>query len=314
MNKIYKAEIIDVYIPSATDKTVNIPPDQNRLYFKYTNTYGDPPETKTTIGYVIIQSGTYCSPSSIAKELSRQFDTVLKYAGFDTTQETIGIKVDYSSNLNRYIFRDKQIEVPGTLIIYPNNGYITSYLGNEVQNSMAELLMLPTLSDELVSGPRFIKSTVGDYLYPGDAEPGDYGAQTTNLPGYVPLNLDSIFSNCVLSNLVLTNCKIFLSLGKLNGDTCNLVQDESGKGNNVPPIFCQIPNNTSVSSSSVKTLLNQPNVFSAIQFYNPPISKLNTLNVTWYQETGELIRILEHCFTVRIYYFQKRSVYTGFSY
>jgi hypothetical protein len=94
INKIYKAEIIDVYIPSATDKTVNIPPDQNRLYFKYTNTYGDPPVTKTTIGYIVIQPGTYCSPSSIAKELSRQFDIVLTYAGFEIGECTVGAQQD----------------------------------------------------------------------------------------------------------------------------------------------------------------------------------------------------------------------------
>ena len=113
---------------------------------------------------------------------------------------------------------------------------------------------------------------------------------------------------------VLTNCKLYLSLGKLNGDTCNLVPDQSGNNiGNVPQIFCQVPNNTCVSSSSVKTLLNQPHNFNAIQFYNPPISKVNKFEVKWYTDDGELVRILDHCFTIRIYYLQKRIDTTDFS-
>ena len=83
---------------------------------------------------------------------------------------------------------------------------------------------------------------------------------------------------------------------------------------NIPNIFCQLPNNTSVSSKSVKTLLNQPSNYSGIQFYNPPISKINKLEVKWYTDDGDFVRILDHCFTVRIYYFQKRIDTTDFSY
>ena len=36
MDKIYKAELIDVYVPAATDKAINIPTTGNRLYFQYT--------------------------------------------------------------------------------------------------------------------------------------------------------------------------------------------------------------------------------------------------------------------------------------
>ena len=149
-------------------------------------------------------------------------------------------------------------------------------------------------------------------LFPRYAVPGDYGKYN----GYpIPVNSDCLFSNCIISDVVLTDCKLFLSLGKLNGNTCNIVPDQGGNNTgNVPPVFCQIPNNTCVSSSSVKTLLNQPNAFSAIQFYNPPISKVNKLHIKWYTEDGSLVRILDHCFTLRLYYFQKRIDTTDFSY
>ena len=93
-----------------------------------------------------------------------------------------------------------------------------------------------------------------------------------------------------------------------------LTTDENDTGKNVPPIFCQVPNNTCISSAAVKTLLNQPHNFSAIQFYNPPISKVNKFEIKWYTDDGSLVRILDHCFTIRIYYFQKRIDTTDFSF
>ena len=162
------------------------------------------------------------------------------------------------------------------------------------------------------SGPMYIDSTVNGILYVRNAVLGDYG-EFNGID--VPLNANCLFSNCIISEVVLTHCKLYLSLGKLNGNTCNIVanQNQINTGN-VPAVFCQIPNNTCVSSASVKTLLNQPHNFSAIQFYNPPISKINKLEIKWYTDDGTLVRILDHCFTVRIYYFQKRIDTTDFSY
>jgi hypothetical protein len=314
INKIYKAELIDVNVPAATDDTVNIPADQNRLYFSYSNTTNS--VTTSTTGYVIIQPGTYLSPTDIAEELSRQFCLVLASAGFRLTKY-IGVCVTYSKNLNRYIFQDRDFNVDSsilpTLIIYPNNEYVID-LNNTVTNSIAPLLMLnyttPTISQPYLSGPKFIDSADG-VLYVSVAQPGDYGEYSgTN----VPLNRDSIFSNCIMSDLVLTDCGIYLSISKLNGSTCTIVPDQSGKDQNIPPVFCQVPNNTVVSSASVKTLLGQPQQFSAIQFYNPVISKLNNMDIRWYTDDGSLVRILDHCFTIRVYYFQKRLDTTDFSY
>lgn len=307
INKIYKAEIIEVYIPAATDDSINIPSDANRLYFKYRNS------GKTASGYVVIQAGTYMNPETIACELSRQFSIVLPVAGI-TVSKTSGIAVNYDKNLNRYIIRDKNYsaEPLPTLIIFTKNGY--DYSGNSdiVKNSITDLLHIYSEIGYIIAGPQYVNTTPEGILYVAPAKPGDFGQYAPGLD--VPLNLDSAFSNCILSGVVLTDCKLYLSLGKLNGNTCNIIQDESGKDKNVPPVFCQIPNNTCVSSSATKTLLNQPANFSAIQFYNPPISKLNKLHIEWYQENGEMVRILDHCFTIRLYYFQKRFDTTDFSY
>lgn len=308
MDKIYKAELIDVYVPAATDDAVNIPTNGNRLYFSYTN------GLTSTVGYIIILAGTYFSPLAIADELTRQFAIVLALAGFDLTNPTTGVVCNYDKNLNRYIFSDLNSTETGTLIIYPDNGYIIDST-TIVTNSITEYLMLNYTNTDITipytSGPKYINS-VDNVLYVDTASPGDYGEYSDT---FVPLTSDPQFSNCIMSDVVLTNCKLFLSLGKLNGDTCNIVPDQTGNNiGNVPPVFCQVPNNTTVSSRSVKTLLNQPHNYSSIQFYNPPLSKLNKLDIKWYTDTGELVRILNHCFTIRVYYFQKRIDTTDFSF
>ena len=306
IDKIYKAELIDVYIPAATDNAINIPVSANRLYFSYRSTC-------SIDGYIIIQAGTYKSPEAIAQELTRQFNIVLTGAGLKLGN-TVGINVIYDKNLNRYIFKDRNYTESGTITIYPTNGHVLNEY-NKVTDSITYYLMLnyegPSIYSPYVSGSIYIDSANG-VLYPRYATTGDYGKYNGHP---IPINSDCTFSNCIISDVVLTDCKIFLSLGKLNGNTCNVIPDQGGNNTgNVPPVFCQIPNNTCVSSSSVKTLLNQPNNFSAIQFYNPPISKLNKLIIKWYMEDGSLIRILDHCFTIRIYYFQKRLDSTDFSY
>lgn len=306
IDRIYKAELIDVYVPAATDNAVNIPPSGNRLYFSYTNSSRVLPEPSRVDGYIEVQAGTFISPDSLACELSRQFGIVLKAAGIILSAAK-GIKVLYDKDLNRYIIKDLQTCVLATVIIYAANGFVLSP-GNEVINSIAPALMLN--NDFYVSGPKTVISVNGN-LVVSTANLGDYGF-SNGIP--VPLNVDSLFSNSIISEQVLTHCKLYLSLGKLNGDTCNITPDENGTDRNVPSIFCQIPNNTTVSSASVKTLLNQPHNFSAVQFYNPCISKLNKFEIKWYTDDGSLVRILDHCFTVRVYYFQKRIDGTDFSY
>jgi len=312
VNNIYKAELIEIYVPAATDDAVNIPVFGNRLYFQYTNA------GLTTIGYVIIQAGTYQSPDSIAIELTRQFYIVLMSAGF-VVSTYVGVNVAYDRDLNRYIFQDKDyntnpVNLP-TLIIYPTNDYVIN-ANITVQDSIASYIMLnyegPYIYSPYESGP---KQIVNDNCNLVVDNAITYGEYTDPAVQQVALNVDDQFSNSIVSDLVLTHYKLYISLGKLNGNTCNIVSDQT-PGNivgNVPSVFAQIPNNSCVSSSSVKTLLGQPHMFSAIQFYNPLINKLNKLDIKWYSDDGKLVRILDHSFTLRVYYFQKRMPGTDFS-
>ena len=311
VDKIYKAELIEVYVPAATDDSVNIPTFGNRLYFSYTS------GSISTTAYIFIQAGTYLNPETIAIELARLINNLLKGAGFNVSvQNKIGISVTYDRDLNRYIFADYNYSIPGTLIIYPTNGYIIN-LDLTVEDSICSYLMLdysgPVIYPPYVSGPTVISMDDSGLYVNIASNYGEFIDSSGNIQ-IVPPNADSVFSNSILSNQVLTNDKIYLSLGKLNGSTCNIVSNQNAVQNgNVPDIFCQIPNNTCVSSASVKTSLNQPNMYSAVQFYNPLLNKINKLDVAWYTEDGSLVRILDHCFTVRIYYFQKRMNGTDFS-
>jgi hypothetical protein len=130
----------------------------------------------------------------------------------------------------------------------------------------------------------------------------------------VDTTTDTQFNNSIASDLVLTNCNIYLSLGKLNSNTIQFVSNENANiPSNISSIFCEIPNNITVSSASVKTLLNQPSRWSSENFYNPPIPDLRKLEILWYDEIGNPININEHCFTIRIFYLQKRNQTTAFS-
>ena len=281
IDRIYKAELIEVYIPAATDPSVNVSTISNVLYFSY-----------DSVDYnVVIQAGTYFSPMAVADELTRLIQSI----------PLTKIAMRYDENLNRYNFIDSNYDSSGFTgqisidITSPNNiASVLNYTGTNSTNGEA----LP-----LVSGPRIIKSDTNNNLYVTTAVPGDFGN--------VGLYSDPLFSNCILSNLILTDCRIFLSLGPLDGTT---VLQASGYNNTqVPSLFCQVPNNSYISSGNVKTILNQPSVYSSVQFYNPTVNNINKLDIKWYSETGTMLRILEHCFTIRVYYLQKRFTTTSFS-
>ena len=103
----------------------------------------------------------------------------------------------------------------------------------------------------------------------------------------------------------------------IQGQGSNIVQGE---------IFCQIPdNNTPLTSASVTSnntisLLIGPHMYDSIQFYNPPINKLNSFQVMWFDPQANKIpvgssagNITSFYFTLRIHYFQKRYNTTSFS-
>ena len=210
-----------------------------------------------------------------------------------------GISIVYDQNLNRYNIITVSPAVGTTALNITSANNIAPALHYTQYNTNTTILLI------LTSDPKIIDVDGNGNLYVALANPGDFGS-------IAPLNLDTVFGNCILSNVVLIECSIYLSLGILNGDTLQILSDNPAIPN-IPPVFCQIPNNTLMSSIDVKTIQNQPCVWSGIQFYNPPLSKLLKLDINWYSEEGELINILDNCFTIRIYYFQKRNNTTAFS-
>ena len=298
---VFKAELIEVYVPSATDTAVYVDSNNNRLYFSYDYSGGN------VYGYIVIQCGSYLSPQSLGRELQRQFDIF-----FDNTiTNTYGINVGYNVNLNRYIFTDKTPEQLNTITLYLRGETFLSgaVITNSIQNSL-KLYSDPALK---VSNPIIIiKNDTTGITKPEISTTGSFGVYNINgTPGNIPLNKDSVFSNAIVSDIVLTNCKLFLSLGSLDpsNSTLSFTTREAGTENLVPAnVFCQIPNNSPVSSASVKTMLNQPSFYSSTQFYNPAINQIDNFVVNWYDEYGNALNnIMEHCFTIRIYYFQKNN-------
>jgi hypothetical protein len=315
-NEIFKAELIEVYVPSATDTAVNIKAGTNRLYFTYS--YG---EGSTVSGFIVVQAGTYLNPQSIAKELQRQFDIFFAESIPDNTSLYYGILVSYNLNLNRYMFTDRESFKTESIVLYTLGDTVPGI--GVVNNSMEEVLKLYTSDpDLLVSNPLSINNnnSVSGKVKPVVASPGDYGVYFNNgSTGVIPLENDSYFGNTILSNVVLTNCKIFLSLGSeySTNSTVYFAKGDNNTDNSTPSgkyIFCQVPTNSPVSSNSNRTLLAQPQFFSCTQYYNPVIVNKNSFKVNWYNEYGEsLDNILEHCFTVRFYYYQKNNPVTDTS-
>jgi hypothetical protein len=320
-NQIFKAELIEVYVPSATDTAVNVKAVSNRLYFSYS--YG---EGSVVNGFIVVQAGTYLNPQSIAKELQRQFDIFFIESIPDNTSLYYGILVSYNLNLNRYMFTDREPYKTESITLYKLGESVPGI--GVVNNSMEEVLKLYTSDPELlVSNPLSINNdnTVSGKVKPVVASPGDYGVYSNEGgTGVIPLENDSYFGNTILSNVVLTNCKIFLSLGGeystnptvyfAKGDSNNNNLNDNNSTPSGKYIFCQVPTNSPVSSNGNRTLLAQPHFFSCSQYYNPVIVNKNSFRVNWYNEYGEsLDNILEHCFTVRFYYYQKNNPVTDYS-
>jgi hypothetical protein len=266
LQKVYKAELIDAYVPAATDPSVYITATNNVFAFTF-----------NSVAYtVVVQPGTYFSPSYLAQEISRLIALI----------PIAGISLQFSQNLNRYQF----VNTTANPLV----------LNIAIANSITGVLQFN--NSILTSGPVIIKQDANNNLYVATATAGQYGS--------VGVNSDPIFSNCILSGLVLTDGRIYLSLGnQLNGDTASQITNYNSSINNVPPFFCQLPNNASVSSGTVKTMLGNPAVYSSTQFYNPLVNNINQFQVSWYGESGRLLTIQEHSFTVRVFYFQKRSTY-----
>lgn len=300
LNNIYKAEVINVKIPAATDPSVNITNTNNRLYFKYTYLSDD------YYFYIQIQAGTYGTVYSLTDEIQRVINYVLNTNGIPDKS----ILLTYSIDLNRIIFTDTVNSTPGNIILYPKNGYVIN--GDyTVTNSLASVLLFDSTVNS-ISSKSIIFKTINNFskkLYIQQGVLGDYGSVNGT---DVPLSSDEIFNNAIASDLIIPTSSLMLSINELNGSTVNIVGDENNTGKGSPNIFCNIPTGIS-TSTDVHTFLNKPAVFSAVQFYNPPISSLRKLEIRFYDDDGNTLNLLDHSFTLRVYYLQKRANITSFT-
>lgn len=132
------------------------------------------------------------------------------------------------------------------------------------------------------------------------------------------------------------NSTFFLSIKELNGLSLDIASNDQENYVNTE-YFCQMPDNYTPlgggsriepnPSNCISTFINN-SPYNAIQYYNPPISKLNRLSISFFDINGtnllnpgsiitsptDLIgRIDTFYLTLRIYYFKKRNNTTAFS-
>ena len=134
------------------------------------------------------------------------------------------------------------------------------------------------------------------------------------------------FASAIPTN-VRNQC-VILNIPQLNGNTTRMASNvtagnpSQGSLATAGNIFCQIPdNNTPLiiganASTNIISLFIGYHKFEAIQYFNPPISNLNKLNVSLLDPLGNTIAsgsITSFYFTIRLHYFQKRNSATAFS-
>jgi hypothetical protein len=130
-------------------------------------------------------------------------------------------------------------------------------------------------------------------------------------------------------NTKIINQTLILSIPQLNGNTYSIAGTNQNLFQSVQSdVFSQIPDNctpltlSSQQPNNIISLLIGARMYDCIQFYNPPISKINKIDVLWFSPQGDVIpvdtsgspgTIKQFYFTLRIHYFQKRIQVSSFS-
>jgi len=293
---IHKAELIDVSIPAATDPHINITPEANRLYMNY----------NSNVFYIQARAGTYYSAINLCNEIQNHINNTLSSLSIECNTLLVQYNIDY----NRIVFADTLQAGTGSLCIYPQNGTIirSNNFSYTVQNSMASVLKLDT-SNEILNAQSIVFKRENDKtmkLVAAAASPGDYGSVNgVDVPLTTPLTGINISTIC--SDPITCQKGLFLSIDSLNGTTVNMVAGTK----KTPSIFCRIPTNGEPTSTDNKKMPFVP-VFSTAQVYNPPLAYLRKLNITFYDDEGNKVNVLDHSFTLRVYYFQKVNTNSPF--
>ncbi len=136
-----------------------------------------------------------------------------------------------------------------------------------------------------------------------------------------------VFDSSGIPSNIKNQC-VIVNIPQLNGRTTtvasNVISGNNSQGNlqNQGAIFCQIPDNNTplliganASNNTISMFINF-HKYEAIQYYNPPISNLNRIDISLYDPLGNQVsstKITSFYFTLRFHYFQKRNDSTAFS-
>ena len=128
-------------------------------------------------------------------------------------------------------------------------------------------------------------------------------------------------------NPLVVNKTLILSIPQLNQNTFRVAGNASRNNVTQSNIFCQIPDNSTpitpgnLTPNGIISLYIGARMFDTVQYYNPPINKINTIDISWFSPDASTIlvgagtpgTISSFYFTLRIYYFQKRNNTSLFS-
>jgi hypothetical protein len=144
-------------------------------------------------------------------------------------------------------------------------------------------------------------------------------------------NAEMISATVVFASSIPTNIKnqcLIVSIPELNGRTTTIASNVIAGNNSLGSlltqgaIFCQIPeNNTPLliginPSNNTISMFIENHKYECIQYYNPPISNVNKVSVSFFDPLGNIINssaLTSFYFTIRFHYFQKRNDATAFS-
>lgn len=156
-----------------------------------------------------------------------------------------------------------------------------------------------------------------------------FNLQTDNVDRIYKAELTAatIAFNGSIPNNIKNQC-VLLNIPQLNGNVTriatNVIANNPSQGSLSVQgnIFSQVPDNNtpliigSNASNNIISLFIGPHMYESIQFYNPPISNLNKLDINLTDPLGNTITsnsITSFYFTIRLHYFQKRNNSTAFS-
>jgi len=186
-------------------------------------------------------------------------------------------------------------------------------------------------SYDLVSKDIIVTSSIGTSSQGGNVYSFNLGTDNLNQIYKAELVTAAVKFNTAIPSSV-QNQTLLVSIPQLNQNTFRVATNASGinNGGNASvqsQIFCQIPDNYTplalpTSTNNTISLYIGARMFDTVQYYNPPINKVNHIDVSFFDPTGAPISvntsgssgtIYSFYFTLRIYYFQKRNNISSFS-